>query len=79
MPRYLVSWEIDIDADTAHEAARQAHEIVRRHDTTANVYKVIEHDRNGEAVTVDLEEDNQAPPVYLQAFISDRQWPNPSQ
>lgn len=57
MPSYLVTWEIDIDADTAHEAARQAHEIVCRPDTLANVYKVIEHDSNGEAVTVDLEEE----------------------
>lgn len=54
MPRYLVSWEIDIDADTAHEAARQAHEIVRRHDTTANVYKVIDLDQSGDETIVDL-------------------------
>lgn len=61
MPSYLVTWEIDIDAETAHDAARQAHEIVRRPDTSANVYKVIEHDGNGEAVTVDLEDE---PAIY---------------
>lgn len=59
MPRYLVSWEIDIDADSPREAARQAHEMVRRADTTANVYQVTEHDADGEPIPVDLmEEDN---------------------
>ncbi|SPL65385.1 hypothetical protein [Ochrobactrum soli] len=62
MPSYLVTWEIDIDAETAHDAARQAHEIVRRPDTSANVYKVIEHDSSSETVTVDLEEDAPPPP-----------------
>lgn len=57
MPRYLVTWEIDIDADTAHEAAKQAHEIVRRHDTTANVYRVVEFGRERKETLIDLEEE----------------------
>jgi hypothetical protein len=59
MPRYLVSWEIDIDADTPAEAARLAHEMVRRPDTTANVYRVIEHDSLGDFVTIDLMENSE--------------------
>lgn len=59
MPHYLVSWEIDIDAPSAHEAARQAHEMVRRHDTTATVYGVTEHDGSGEGVSIDLSEDRE--------------------
>lgn len=54
MARYLVTWEIDVWADTPEEAARQAHDMVRRPDTTATVYKVIEHDGDGTAFTVDL-------------------------
>lgn len=56
MTQYLVSWEIDIWADTPEDAARQAHEIVRRPTTMANVYQVTEFDGTGEAVTVDLSE-----------------------
>lgn len=56
MASYFVSWEIDVDASSPEEAARKAHEMVRRPDTTATVYKVIEHDSKGETTTVDLSE-----------------------
>lgn len=49
MKRYLVVWEIDIDADTALDAARQALEIHRDKDSIAVVFDVIEADSNGEA------------------------------
>lgn len=58
MPRYLATWEIDIEADTAHDAARQAHEIVRRPDTTATVYNVYEFDGDGDGNVIDLSEDD---------------------
>lgn len=56
MPRYLVSWEIDIEADSPEEAARKAHEFVRKPDTLANVYQVIDSECSGEPVTIDLAE-----------------------
>ena len=40
MTRYLVSWEIDIDADTPEDAAKQALEIHRDPESTAEVFKV---------------------------------------
>lgn len=56
MARYLVSWEIDIEDATSHEdAARQAFAILQRPSTSATVFDVIEHDANGEAVTIDLD------------------------
>jgi hypothetical protein len=52
---YRVSWDIDIDdAISALDAARKAHEIVRRPDTSANVYNVEAPD--GVVTVVDLEE-----------------------
>lgn len=51
---YRVSWDIDIDdAISARDAARQAHEIVRRPGTSANVYNVEAPD--GVVTVVDLE------------------------
>lgn len=61
MPGYLVTWEIDIfDAASPSDAARKAFDIVRKSNTTATVFHVIEHDDDsGESVTVDvLEEDD---------------------
>ena len=57
MPRYLVQWEIDIEgADSPEDAARQAFAYIQRPGTSANVFDVIEHDSNGEAIRVDLDE-----------------------
>lgn len=60
MPRYLVQWEIDIDADSPEDAARQAFAHMQRPGTTANVFDVIEHDAGGEKVRVDLQEIDEA-------------------
>ena len=54
MRHYLISWEIDIWADSAHEAAMQAHKLVRSHDTTAKVYKIIDGNSGTEPLIVDL-------------------------
>ena len=54
MPRYLVRWEIDYEGDGGpEEAARWAWETVRRPDSTANAFTVI--DRASRKTTVDLQ------------------------
>lgn len=56
---YHVTWEIDIDsADSPEDAARQAWAHMRRADSIANVFDVIEHD-GAETVRVDLQEDGE--------------------
>lgn len=55
MPTYLVTWKIDIAADSPLEAARAARAIQLRHTSTATVFSVLSHGA-AEAVTVDLEE-----------------------
>lgn len=52
--RYLVTWEIDIYADSPQEAAEKAWDHMRASDSTANVFNVI--DKDGGKTTVDLEE-----------------------
>lgn len=52
--RYLVTWEIDIYADSPWEAAEKAWGHMRAQDSTANVFAVI--DKNGAKTIVDLEE-----------------------
>lgn len=52
--RYLVTWEIDIYADSPREAAEKAWEHMRVPDSSANVFNVI--DKDGDKTTVDLEE-----------------------
>lgn len=60
MPRYLVTWEIDIeDADSPEDAARQAFAHMQRPGTSANVFKVKTRDASGVCqgiTTVDLDE-----------------------
>ncbi len=51
---YVVTWEIDVDADSPEEAARQAWAAMRRPESTANVFDVLDED--GECTRVDLEE-----------------------
>ncbi|MDQ0422330.1 hypothetical protein J2045_003378 [Peteryoungia aggregata LMG 23059] len=59
MPSYFVNWEIDIfDVANPREAAQQAFAHMQRRGTLATAFKVIEHDSNGEAVTIDLLEES---------------------
>jgi hypothetical protein len=55
MPRYVVTWEIDIeDATSPQQAAEQAWDMLRHPDSTANVFVVYPGDGAGRGVTVDL-------------------------
>ena len=54
MPLFLVTWRIDIESDTAAEAARDALAIQRRPDSTAVVFEVTDQ-RTGVATTIDLD------------------------
>ena len=55
---YQVTWEIDIEADSAHEAAEIAPEIQRRPDSIATVFTV--RDEAGESIEVDLDADSRS-------------------
>ena len=54
MNHYVVTWEIDVDAGTPEEAARQAWAHIRAVDSTANVFDVL--DETGGCTRVDLME-----------------------
>lgn len=49
---YLVTWKIDIDADSPEEAAREAQRIQLDADSTAQTFEV--DDKNGRKFAVDL-------------------------
>ena len=49
--RYLVTWEMDIYADSPREAAEKAWGHMRAPDSSANVFTVI--DKNGAGTNVD--------------------------
>ena len=55
MPEYKVKWEIDIDADTAEQAARRALAWLRSLDSQCHIFKVK---RQGlyHYVVIDLDE-----------------------
>ena len=55
--RYLVTWEMDIYANSPREAAEIAWGYMRAPDSTANVFEVINKD--GDRVIVDLLEEQQ--------------------
>jgi hypothetical protein len=57
MKTYLVTWQIDIEADSPEEAAAQALIIQRDTESTASVFEVLEtDDLIGHApVTIDLD------------------------
>lgn len=42
MTEYHVTWTIDVDADTAEDAARHAREIQLRPDSSATVFRVTQ-------------------------------------
>lgn len=52
--RYLVTWEIDIYADSPWEAAEKARDSMKAPYSIANVFNVI--DANGVGTLIDLEE-----------------------
>ncbi len=52
--RYLVTWEIDIYADSPREAAEKAWGHMRAPDSIANVFLVL--DKSGAETIIDLEE-----------------------
>ncbi|HEV3458099.1 MAG TPA: hypothetical protein VHG32_16150 [Thermoanaerobaculia bacterium] len=56
MPTYLVTWRIDIEADTPEEAALAALAIQRKPDSTAVVFEVTDK-TSRVAATVDLQPD----------------------
>ena len=55
--RYLVTWEMDIYAETPREAAEKAWGHMRHPDSTTNVFNVI--DKGGDKIIVDLMEDEE--------------------
>ena len=55
--RYLVTWEMDIYADSPWEAAEKAWDHMRALDSSANVFEVI--DANGVGTIIDLSEEQQ--------------------
>jgi hypothetical protein len=50
--KYLIQWQIDIEADNPTDAAIQAFDLMQGHDTTANFFTV--KDENGHRTDVDL-------------------------
>lgn len=52
MAEYLVTWSIDIDADSPEDAAAQALEIHRDPDSIATIFKV-RHKSSGVTIFVD--------------------------
>lgn len=55
--RYLVTWEMDIYAETPREAAEKAWGHMRAQDSTANVFTVLNKD--GDTTLVDLLEEQE--------------------
>ena len=55
--RYLVTWEMDIYAETPREAAEKAWGHMRAPFSTANVFLVL--DKSGAGTIVDLSEEQQ--------------------
>ena len=56
--RYLVTWEMDIYADSPWEAAEKAWGHMRALDSSANVFEVI--DANGVGTIIYLSEEQQS-------------------
>jgi hypothetical protein len=55
MKTYIVTWEIDIDANSPRAAAKKARKIMLDKDSLATVFEVQEVDKNdAPLVTLDL-------------------------
>lgn len=57
--QYHVSWEIEVYAESPREAAEKCLAIHRNPDSTATVFDVIEFESDGEAIRIDLTEDEE--------------------
>ncbi len=57
MPLFLVKWDINLEADTAEDAARQALEIQRDPESIATVFNVKDT-KTGRVVVIDTQPDN---------------------
>lgn len=53
MPQYLITWEIELDADSPEEAAEEALRIHRDPDSEATVFDVMQQS-TGETVCIDV-------------------------
>ena len=58
--KYLVTWEIDIEADSPKAAADQAFEIMQRNNTSATVFIVKDKDTS-KSILVDLLDEGDKP------------------
>jgi hypothetical protein len=56
MKSFLVTWEINVDAESPEQAAKLARHYQLKPDSTADVFDVIECDGDGKVVRIDLTE-----------------------
>lgn len=64
MPEYLVTWKIELEADTPGEAAFLALQTQRDPESTATVFEVERMDEDGtQLVVVDLQTEDGVPEV----------------
>lgn len=56
MKSYSVSWEIELDAETPQDAAREAWKIMRLTDSSANCFTVC--DDEGNVTRIDLQKED---------------------
>ena len=59
MPQYVVSWNIDVEAETPEEAAEAAFGMMQDPETLATFFHVKEAGKGGKGVTVDLRFEDQ--------------------
>ena len=55
MPSYYITWDIQIEADSPEDAAREALEIQRNPESIATVFTVVDEETNAAAV-IDADE-----------------------
>jgi len=55
MPNYYITWDIQIEADSPEDAAREALEIQRNPESIATVFTVVDEETNAAAV-IDADE-----------------------
>jgi hypothetical protein len=55
MPEYLVTWRIDVEAETPYEAAVEAWSLQMGADSSAVVFDVASHENLKEVVRIDLD------------------------